>query len=1048
MPTTVGTVYVDVKFNVGDIARQLQTQLGAAAGGAGVGAAAAANMERTFSQAATNIGTKMQSVGRQMSMFVTLPLTLIGKSAVSSFQEFDKAMTQVAAINQVNAETTDQWRTEVRDLGRQYGVSAEEAAKGLYFITSSGVETADAMDVLNVAMKASAVGFGETKVVADVLTSALSAYRKTGLTAVQVGDELAAAVRLGKGEADDLAGSLSQVIPIAANLGIKFGEVAGAMAAMSLSGTSTDQAATQLRGLFNTLADMPPISERALTQYTGLNAETLKLNLSSKGLIPTLKQIFDGFGDNKIAMAEVFGNIRALTGIYNLFGNNMDKTLEIVKKVTEASGDLNAAWEITAKSKSKQLELSMNTLHDAFVGLGSTVVPMVTSVTNVLGAFAQSIDHLPGPLKAVTVGFAGLAAVAGPLVVVSGTLVRSFGSITRSLEESGRMSFTMSDGMKSLGKTLGTVSATLALGATAWALYANAIATAEQRGREMQELANNISLTGGIGDAEGELGKIDGQIAQINKEIDDFTNVNYGNILQTVLAPWSKAVDLDYFLNDLPKIRAGLEASKKPIQDRINLANQMAAVTGKTSDETYRWLAAQAKAGNQITNLDQANEAYNKGLLESDEATLKLATSNVVLAGSIEEAVSKAKAAGDMFFALRDAEAAVDAAREKQTEAAQKVLDAQDHLADAQKKSVEASRKEVEAQGKVTEAIQKTADARRRLADAQNELNDALRGPSESEQISLESARLGVAEAQKRARETGGDPLDRRRAQLDLRRARLDLTEAQGQHAKRIADAQKGVVDAQSAVNDALQAEVDARQAVIDAREAKIQADKNVTAAADDVTKAEKGVRDAAQEVFDALNNLTGKQAEFDTALYSNTINANWLREYLIKLRDMYPELGTEIDKYMAKIEGLQAAAANKTPGPPAPVPPPAPVEPPPPPPPPPPDPMRGMEFKPGVGWQFKPNRAVGGPLSTGQLSRINERGVPELWSAGGKQYLLPTANGQVSPLKPLDINVDAKGGDGVSVGDIYVQGANDPVQTAYEVRRQLRVKTRTKARS
>jgi hypothetical protein len=73
---------------------------------------------------------------------------------------------------------------------------------------------------------------------------------------------------------------------------------------------------------------------------------------------------------------------------------------------------------------------------------------------------------------------------------------------------------------------------------------------------------------------------------------------------------------------------------------------------------------------------------------------------------------------------------------------------------------------------------------------------------------------------------------------------------------------------------------------------------------------------------------------------------------------------------------------------------------------------------------------------------------MPELWSAGGKQYLLPTANGQVTPLRPLDVPVTPQGHDGVTIGgDIIVQGAEQPVATAYEVRRQLRTKTRTKGR-
>src|SRR3954468_2829390 len=101
MPASVGTVYVDVKFNIGDIGRQLQAALSGVGGGlGGPGAGPAAALERTFSQSLTAIGSQAQAVGRQLTVGLTVPLALIGKSAVTAFKSFDESMTRISALNE------------------------------------------------------------------------------------------------------------------------------------------------------------------------------------------------------------------------------------------------------------------------------------------------------------------------------------------------------------------------------------------------------------------------------------------------------------------------------------------------------------------------------------------------------------------------------------------------------------------------------------------------------------------------------------------------------------------------------------------------------------------------------------------------------------------------------------------------------------------------------------------------------------------------------------------------------------------------------------
>jgi TP901 family phage tail tape measure protein len=1048
MPAAVGTVWVDVRFNVGDIGRQLQAALAGATAGAGAAGAGAAALERTWMQSLGSIGDTATRVGKQMTVGLTLPLTLIGKAAVSAYHDFDAAMTQITAINQIPIATTNEWRDSVRELGRTYGVAAEDAAKGLYFITSSGVDASNAMEVLEVAIKGSAVGLGETKVVADVLTSALSAYGEENITAAKAADQLTAAVRLGKGEADDLAGSLSQVIPIAANMGVEFGEVTGAMAAMTLSGTSSDQAATQLRGLFNTLQDMPPIAQRALKQYTGIDYATTRLALKNEGLIPTLKAIYDGFEGNNEAMAEVFGNIRALTGVFNLFGENTQQTLDIVAQTTAATGDLGKAWENTAESDAKKLDRAMNDIHDSMVGLGKDLIPIATGAANVVGGLGQAFGRLGDPLQNTIVGFGALAAAAGPVAFVFGKMAQgiagigtvltkiapSLASVGNNVQGYGartdqaiKNNAALSKTFGSLGGAIGGVTTILAAGVVAWNLYQGAIEKAEASAKD----AENQSRKGASGGIEA--GKK--QVAQNRKDLDAIgKDIDEWQRKWNSFDPFNRVgavLDVDA-INARAEQGKSLDADNERIQKNIDLAETMARKTSLSADALYLWIDGQNAAGVTYANAEDALTAYNKALAENDSGAQKVAQSTLKASNSISGIIAKAKVASDAFFGVVEAEDKVEGATKGLADARKGVTAAEDNYRQARQKTLEAGLKIGDAERKAVDASRKLRDARLALVDAEKELADARRGPSEEEQLDVRSAQIAVQEAQKRMRGPFEDPLDRQKAQIDLRRSQIELQRVRGEHAKRLADAEKGVESAQDGVNAAVQAEMDAQAAVISAREARTQASKDEATAFDAIATAQEGVRDAEYLLYQANRDLAISQDLLKASIEAGTIKGDEFMDMLNRLRDMYPGMAGTLDDYANKF----SAIFNSTAKPAAPAAPTGPkgevVN------------INGEDWVsiPGIGLvKVEKQRAYGGPLKAGEMSTVNERGMPELWSAKGKQYLLPTAGGQVTPLKPLNIDVKAQGGDGITIGDIYVQGATTPTATAYEVRRQIRAK-------
>ena len=227
----------------------------------------------------------------------------------------------LAGVGEKQVEVVEGFAARARAGRRQ---DAKELAEALYFVASSGADTADALDIVNKAARASAAGLGETQVVADATTSAMNAYAQKNLTAAQATDILVATVREGKGEASEIAQVLGNFVPIAAELGVGFDEVGAAVASMTRLGFDAATATTNLSGVFNALLKPAADSKEALAEI-GTSAGELRQMLDRRGLLATLEFLEKGFRGNDAALARVFRDVRGFRGVLSLIGKSGEK---------------------------------------------------------------------------------------------------------------------------------------------------------------------------------------------------------------------------------------------------------------------------------------------------------------------------------------------------------------------------------------------------------------------------------------------------------------------------------------------------------------------------------------------------------------------------------------------------------------------------------------------------------------------------------------------------------------------------------------------------
>jgi len=377
-----------------------------------------------FSMAELSKG--MMMVGRTMTRFVTLPMAIAGGAAVRMQAKFEASMTKIIGLVGVSREQVEKWNKEVLKMAQSTGRGPEELADALYFVTSAGIRGAEALEVLEMSAKAAAAGLGETKVIADLVTSAMNAYGKENLSAAQATDILVASVREGKAEADELAGAMGMVLPIASEFGVSFDQVGAAFAGMTRTGTNARVAATQLKAILSAMASPSMMAADAMKQY-GTSAEDFRKTVREDGLITAMLDLKTATGESGSAMSNIFPNIRALMGVLDLLGANVDYNVQIFESLKNSSGSLARAFAEVGGTTQQKLNVAIATLKSTLIELGELlkgkVIGILTWFNDTVKKLSTKIQLMTEAQKKFNGAIAMFAIVAGPALLILSKLL-------------------------------------------------------------------------------------------------------------------------------------------------------------------------------------------------------------------------------------------------------------------------------------------------------------------------------------------------------------------------------------------------------------------------------------------------------------------------------------------------------------------------------------------------------------------------------------------------------------------------------------------------
>ena len=400
-----------------------------------------------------NAGKKMASAGAALSKSITLPIMAIGAGLGAlgkGAMDMEKSMAEVFTLMPgMTQDAMDGMTDEIKNFSKEFGMLPEEVIPALYQAISAGVPPDNVFEFLGTSAKTAIGGVTNLETAVDGLTTVVNAYGKDAISADKASDIMFTTVKLGKTTMEELSDAMFQVAPVASSLDVGFGDIAAAMAAITLQGTPTSVAATQIRQL---LIELSKEGTKASSAFEVLSGKSFGDFIASGGTLNEALTLMAGgvksVGDNgeitHTAMKDLFGSVEAGQAAIALTGAGAEAFASAVDQMGTSAGATQTAFETMEETVSHQMALLNSEMKVIGIEVGEQVLPVFLTLADMfrehmlplIEGLAEKVktalewfDSLePGVQKNILAAI-GLVAALGPVLVIIGGVISVLGLI-------------------------------------------------------------------------------------------------------------------------------------------------------------------------------------------------------------------------------------------------------------------------------------------------------------------------------------------------------------------------------------------------------------------------------------------------------------------------------------------------------------------------------------------------------------------------------------------------------------------------------------------
>ena len=408
-------------------------------------------MNRALSEGATSLinwGKNTQWAGRQLTVGLTVPLTMFGTAAGKAFREADQELirlqkvygglsaTSSTELAKVRKDVTDTAKT----LASSYGATFKETLGLAADIAATGKQGNELLGSIKETTRLAILGEVDRQDAMKATLAIQSAFKQNTEELAQSINFLNAVENQTSTTLQDLVEAIPKAGPVIKGLGGSVKDLALYLTAMREGGINASEGANALKSGLASLINPTKVAQARFKEF-GIDLVSI-VNKNAGNVTQTLLDLQSALDkldplSKQQAIEQLFGKFQfsRMNALFENLGKSGSQTLEVLKLMKASASDLEGIasreLKMVTESSSGKFRRAIETLKADLALTGERFLDMGTKFINAFDKILKFFEKLPEPIKKAITYLGGFTAIIGPVIMLTGLLANFFGYITK-----------------------------------------------------------------------------------------------------------------------------------------------------------------------------------------------------------------------------------------------------------------------------------------------------------------------------------------------------------------------------------------------------------------------------------------------------------------------------------------------------------------------------------------------------------------------------------------------------------------------------------------
>lgn len=381
-----------------------------------------------------NAGRTITAAGSALTKSITLPIAGAAAAAIKTAADFESSMSQVAATMGKSVDEIGELTSLAQHMGATTAFSASEAAEGINILAMAGLNITQIGDSLGTVLDLAAAGAMDMGSSASYVVGAVKGFRDEMSNASKYADLMAKGATLANTDVSALGEAISFGAATANGYRQSADSMTLSLLRLAEQNVVGQTAATSLNRAMADLYTPTAGAKKALDslKISAYNADGTAKDFNE--VVDSLAGALKGMSEEEAnAVKNTIFTTNGLNAFNKMTASSKSRVDELKEGLQDSLGSASQQAKTQLDNLSGQLTILKSAVEGAAIAFGNKMLPYIKNAVSYAQNLMDKINGLSDAQMSNILKWAGIAAAAGPALMVFGKVVSIIGTVQRTI---------------------------------------------------------------------------------------------------------------------------------------------------------------------------------------------------------------------------------------------------------------------------------------------------------------------------------------------------------------------------------------------------------------------------------------------------------------------------------------------------------------------------------------------------------------------------------------------------------------------------------------